>query len=115
MKAAVHTAIKNRESVQFTAKIVQTKTFTKDRYLLISSFVEETIGALKANTFKPEKYTDAKGSRRFSIAPVHSYQCCYVQLDKYTLPPILARAGITCPSQASDDVLLDILWKYFDF
>jgi hypothetical protein len=102
-------------SVLYTTKVLAYKAVDEHKRLQIDKLAEETIQALKSNNFRPEKFTDPKGLRRFTVAPVHSFKCRHIQLDKYTLPPILARAGIECPYYASDDDFLDVLWKCFDF
>jgi hypothetical protein len=60
----------------------------------IQDFVTGTRRELEEGTFRPEKYTDPKASRKFTLLALFSFQAGHIQLDAKTLPLILGRAGL---------------------
>jgi hypothetical protein len=70
---------------------------------------------LKAGTFRPKKYTDPKGSRKFTLLHMFSMQAGHIQLDLETLPPILRRAGLVIRCTLSEEEFLRVIWQNFDF
>ncbi|KAG0184918.1 hypothetical protein DFQ28_010232 [Apophysomyces sp. BC1034] len=54
---------------------------SKENENSLKEFITQTITAIDTDCFKPEKYTDPKGSRRFSILPVYSFQVWHIALD----------------------------------
>ncbi|CAO3663551.1 unnamed protein product [Umbelopsis ramanniana] len=115
LKHGTYQAIKHQGDVIHSTSVLQYPNIGPNLRTAIDDFVQETIDAIEAGTFAPEKYTDPAGSRQFTFAPIYSWQFSHIQLDKYTLPPILRSAGIQIHSTPSDEQLLDTLWRYFNF
>lgn len=86
-----------------------------DRQVQIRNLVTLIIGELQAGTFRPEKYTDPKGSRKFTLLPVKSLQAGHIALDLATLPRILRAAGLTTTTVMSQEEFERQLWRNFDF
>jgi hypothetical protein len=81
----------------------------------IQDFVDSTVQAIEAGTFRPEKYTDPKGSRKFTLLPMFSMQAGHIPLDAETLPTILRRSGLTTHVTMSEEDFLRTVWQNFDF
>src|ERR1700709_2113896 len=67
----------------------------------IDNFVQQTVDAIEAGGFAPEKYTDPSGSRQFTLVPIYSMQLGPIHLDRYTMSPILRSAGTPCQANVS--------------
>jgi hypothetical protein len=81
----------------------------------IDNFVQQTIDAIEAGSFAPEKYTDPSGSRQFTLVPIYSIQLRHIQLDRFTMLPILRSAGIPCQANITADEFQALLWRYINF
>jgi hypothetical protein len=109
----VYTAINDRSSIQYGRRTQQNVILLKRDQ--IQDFVDNTARELEAGTFRAEKYTDSKGSRKFTLLPIFSMQAGHVQLDLETLPPILRRAGLITRRTLSEEEFLRVVWQNFDF
>jgi hypothetical protein len=109
----VYTAINDRSSIQYGRRTQQNVILLKRDQ--IQDFVDNTARELEAGTFRAEKYTDPKGSRKFTLLPIFSMQAGRVQLDLQTLPPILRRAGLITRRTLSEEEFLRVVWQNFDF
>jgi hypothetical protein len=109
----VYTAINDRSSIQYGRRTQQNAILLKRDQ--IQDFVDNTARELEAGTFRAEKYTDSKGSRKFTLLPIFSMQAGHVQLDLETLPPILRRAGLITRRTLSEEEFLRVVWQNFDF
>ena len=115
LKENVYQAIRQGATIQFSRHALQHRNFDDTLRTTIDNFAQETIDALEAGIFSPLKYTDPAGSRQFTLAPMYSWQLRHIQLDKYTMPPILRSAGIPMQHDISHDDFQGLLWRCFDF
>ena len=60
----------------------------------LANFISETSTAIDQKTFRPMKYTDPKGARRFTLLPVYSFQLRHISLDNQSFSHILHEAGL---------------------
>ena len=109
----MYTAINDRTSIHYGRRTQQNAILVKRDQ--IQDFVDNTARELEADTFRPEKYTDPKGSRKFTLLPIFSMQAGHIQLDLETLPPILRRAGLVTRRTLSEEGFLRAVWQNFDF
>jgi hypothetical protein len=100
--------------MHFPRKVLQCQGIGEPLRTTIANFVQETIGAIQAGIFAPEKYTNA-GGRLFTLAPIYSFQLHHIPLNQYTMPPIFRAAGIPCAAQISTDNFQALLWQHIDF
>ena len=109
----MYTAINDRTSIHYGRRTQQNAILLKRDQ--IQDFIDNTARELEAGTFRPEKYTDPKGSRKFTLLPMFSMQAGHIQLDLETLPPILRRAGLVTRRTLSEEEFLRAVWQNFDF
>jgi hypothetical protein len=76
--------------------------------------VEETKGTIAANAFRPEKYTDPKGGRLFTLLPVYSFQARHIRIDAPTFGRILVDAGLERRATANEEQIYQRYWQNFD-
>ncbi|KAL1934210.1 hypothetical protein VTP01DRAFT_6392 [Rhizomucor pusillus] len=92
LKAAIRKAITSDGTLTLAKKF--TTPLPSEIYAELSAFIADTRKALEAKTFKPEKQTDPREARRFTIFPVYSFQPRHVTLDNQSFTKILVQAGI---------------------
>ncbi|GAB5585820.1 hypothetical protein Unana1_00720 [Umbelopsis nana] len=109
LNAAVHTAINGSTTLPYSRRIQHSAILPKRD--LVENFVNTTVRELESNTFRPEKYTDPKGSRKFSLLPIFSMQAGHIALNKETLHTILRRAGLGIPIHCSEEDFLRVVWQ----
>jgi len=109
----VHTAIQGRANVAYGRRTQHDSILSKRDQ--VQDFVDTTIRALEAGTFRPEKHTDPKGSRKFTLLPLISMQAGHIPLDMQTLPIILRAAGLTTRRHLSEQEFILVVWQNFDF
>ncbi|CAO3682968.1 unnamed protein product [Umbelopsis ramanniana] len=114
IEAVVYTAIQRRTDVVFGRR--QAHNAIVDKLDQIRGFVTQTIDDINAGIFRPPKYTDPKGSRKFTLLPVKSLQVGHIALDATTLPIILRAAGLTTRRRdLPQDEFERLVWQNFDF
>ena len=113
LKSAVNTAINGRTPMHY-GRNTQLDCILEKREG-IQDFVDSTVQAIEAGTFRPEKYTDPKGSRKFTLLPLFSMQAGHIPLDAETLPTILRRSGLATRVTMSEEDFLRTVWQNFDF
>ena len=69
---------------------------------------------INADTFRPLKYTDTKGSRKFTLLPVCSMQATHIQLDRATFPYILRRAGLYTGTAMSEETYRQVCGQHLN-
>ena len=99
-----HNAIESKSHTNFAAKKLRTCTPILSRRPQIEIFVTTTIDDINAGTFRPAKYTDPKGCRRFTLFPVCSMQ-----------PYLTRRAGLYTGGAMTEEQFRQICWQNFDF
>jgi hypothetical protein len=109
----VHTAIQGRTNIEYGRRTLHHSILSERDQ--VQEFVDSTIRSLEAGTFRPEKYTDPKGSRKFTLLPLISMQAGHIPLDMQTLPLILRRAGHTRRRHLSEEEFTRLVWQNFDF
>ncbi|KAI8393903.1 uncharacterized protein BYT42DRAFT_23285 [Radiomyces spectabilis] len=92
MNVAVRDAIRNKTHLRIPFKCKPT---ASDEYKRLMKFVEATKTAIQEECFKPLKYTDPKGCRRYSLLPVYSFQKRHIALDAQSFSKLLCSSGIT--------------------
>ena len=115
IKATVYSAIKNRGYVNFANSVLRHRNVTLGHRQAICDFAQTTIDAIESNTFAPEKFTDPKGCRRFTLTPIHSFQLRNIPLNKQTLHSIATRAGLPYSWRISNEDFSRYLYQLFDF
>jgi hypothetical protein len=113
--AVVYVAIKYDALPVYGKKVIQCSSLSTEHREQIETFVRDTREAVKGGIFQPEKYTDPKGTRLFTLLPVYSFQLRHVEFDIRTFPPLLRQAGITVPPSMTQDQFRHLLWGHFDF
>ena len=113
--ATVYVAIKSDNLPTYGRKVRLCSSLSNDHRQQIETFVGNTREAINGGTFQPEKYTDTKGTRLFTLLPVYSFQLRHVQLDMYSFPQLLRKAGIPIPPNITQDQFRHLLWSHFDF
>ena len=110
-----HNAIESKSHTNFAAKKLRTCTPILSTRPQIEIFVTTTIDDINAGTFRPAKYTDPEGCRRFTLFPICSMQAAHIQLDRYTLPYLTRRAGLYTGGAMTEEQFRQICWQNFDF
>ncbi|KAI8372795.1 uncharacterized protein BYT42DRAFT_615999 [Radiomyces spectabilis] len=92
LNVAVRTAIRQRSTLQLPRKV---KLSDNDQcYRDLDQFIRQTVTEIEHNDFRPLKYTDPKGSRRFTLAPLMSFQKRHITLDVQAFSRLLCSSGI---------------------
>ncbi|KAI9484165.1 MAG: hypothetical protein EXX96DRAFT_448834, partial [Benjaminiella poitrasii] len=66
----------------------------------------------------PEKFTDTRGMRRFTLVPVHNLQKCHVQFDKQSFLKLIRDTLNICDRNLStidDATLAGLYYRIFNF
>jgi hypothetical protein len=113
--ALVYVAIKYDSLPVYGKKVRDCRSLSTGHREQTETFVRNTREAINGGTFQPEKYTDPKGTRLFTLLPVHSFQLRHVQFDIRSFPPLLRQAGISVPTTMTQDQFRHLLWCHFDF
>ncbi|KAL1932327.1 hypothetical protein VTP01DRAFT_9383 [Rhizomucor pusillus] len=92
LKVHIHNAINLHKSLvlpkSFTAPLPEP--VMKD----IKTFIEETSTELKNGTFRPLKYTNPRGARRFTLLPLYNFQARHVSMDLQAFSKLLLDSGL---------------------
>ncbi|GAA5798102.1 hypothetical protein HPULCUR_003502 [Helicostylum pulchrum] len=77
----------------------------------LDRFVEETRDSIATNTFRPEKYTDPRGARLFTMISLYSTKMRYIPINRVALAKLLRNHGITnIPTKS----MTQLCWEAFD-
>ncbi|KAI9481551.1 MAG: hypothetical protein EXX96DRAFT_538736 [Benjaminiella poitrasii] len=84
----------------------------------LDNFVHEHIELIRTAQSKPEKFTDTRGMRRFTLVPLYGLQKRHVQFDKQSFPKLL-RDTLNIrghnPSTIDDAILVGLYYGIFKF
>ena len=107
----------NKQSTAIYGKVVRNSQHLKEEHFnKFQIWIDKDVMAIKSKTFQPEKYTDPRGTRRFNLMPIYSFQLRHIQLDAQTFPPILRKAGLwPSDTKPNEEKIGNCLWMYFDF
>jgi len=115
IEAAIYIAINQKSDLQLGWKVLKSAAVTTEVIQAITNFVNQTKISISGRTFRPEKYTDPKGVRLFTLLPVYSFHPRYIQIDGIVLGKLLVDASLeTQQNCADDDMTSRRFWQYFD-
>ena len=115
IEAAIYIAINQKSDLQLGWKVLKSAAVTAEVIQAITNFVNQTKISISGRTFRPEKYTDPKGVRLFTLLPVYSFHPRYIQIDGTVLGKLLVDAGLeTQQNCADDDMTSRRFWQYLD-
>ncbi|KAG0169462.1 hypothetical protein DFQ30_003588 [Apophysomyces sp. BC1015] len=95
-------------------ELIDTSKLSKKLIASLKHAVHSAI-SIENMTFRPLKYTDPRGCRRFSILPIYSFQCRHVTVDRQALGKLLRDAGtspqhsVLSPEEARR-IYFDMFW-----
>ena len=112
---SLYQAIKKECLPVYGVKALRCNKLTADHFTEFHGFVQRTTDQIRAKTFRPSKYTDPRGTRRFTMVPIYTFQLRHVQLDANSWTSLLRKAGLFRGAQLKQEQLSEILWRQFDF
>ena len=115
LRESIYLSLKNKTNLVYGKKVSSCTLITPEHYQRFDNFVTMTKNALASNTFCPEKYTDTKGARLFSLLPVYAFSCAMSQFDDQTFLPLLRKAGLFKGTKIKQEQLQRIIFQNFDF
>jgi len=96
-------------------KVLKSAAVTAEVIQAITNFVNETKISISGRNVRPEKYTNPKDARLFTLLPVYSFHPRYIQIDGIVLGKLLVDAGLEMQQNcADDDMTSRRFWQYFD-
>lgn len=113
VEVAVYSAIRQKKDLQMS-KSFKTP-LPNDCLARLKKFIDDTSAAIDQGTFRPTKYTDPRGSRRFTLLPVYSFQMRHITLDNQALSHLLFKTGIKkTATLLSNDAARQAYFEFFD-
>ncbi|KAI8393393.1 uncharacterized protein BYT42DRAFT_619241 [Radiomyces spectabilis] len=111
LNVAVREAIRQRTFLNLPPRV---RALPAEILNQLHQFIHETITAIATNNFRPEKYTDPKGTRRFTFLPIYSYQMRHVQFDRQSFSGILTTCKLRNRAIPNETALKNAYFEIFD-
>ncbi|ORE09418.1 hypothetical protein BCV72DRAFT_64318 [Rhizopus microsporus var. microsporus] len=90
---------------------------TPQQVSVVQNFIDTVKTRIQDGTFTPAKYTDKRGCRFFSIAPIYSVQTKSIQIDAQAFWRLMKQCGIPNypKGKKTESDLTDFYYHLFNF
>ena len=91
------------------------KALTIEHRQAFEKLAVDTKAEIANKSFRPEKFTDPRGARLFTMVPIYSFQLRYTDFNQQTFMPVLRKAGLFRGGKISHEQLRRVIWQNFNF